>query len=191
MAGKQLFQEVLIMAKKKTKGKIKKLHEASSKCMMQGKSKLPEPIIRVSPQVFQTIRDITVDAGPFETGGLLIGEKKYVGNEYIITIKKATGPGEKAEFSTHHFIPDTYHYRKEMRNELYLNGLVYVGDWHKHPGSFDQPSYTDLNTMIEITSDDQTKDTISAITTVAGENDGVGKNFHINFYSLLRVFRRH
>jgi integrative and conjugative element protein (TIGR02256 family) len=186
MAGKQLFQEVLIMAKKKTKGKIKKLHKASSKCMMQGKSKLPEPIIRVSPQVFQTIRDITVDAGPFETGGLLLGEKKYVGNEYIITIKKATGPGEKAQFSTHHYNPDIDHYREELLNELYLNGLVYIGEWHKHPGSFNEPSYTDLNTMIEITNDDQTKDIISAITTVVDVNDDVSKDFNINFYYYRR-----
>jgi len=186
MAGKQLFQEVLIMAKKKTKGKIKKLHEASSKCTVQGKSKLPEPIIRVSPLVFQTIRDITVDAGPFETGGLLIGEKKYVGNEYIITIKKATGPGEKAQFSTHHYNPDIDHYREELLNELYLNGLVYIGEWHKHPGSSNEPSYTDLNTMIEITSDDQTKDIISAITTVVDVNDDVSKEFNVNFYYYRR-----
>ena len=65
------------MAKKKTKRKIKKLHEASSKCTVKGKPKFPEPIIRVTPQVFQTIRDITLEAGQFETGGLLLGEKKY------------------------------------------------------------------------------------------------------------------
>ena len=35
---------------------------------------------------------------------------------------------------------------------LYLNGITYVGEWHKHPGQFDSPSMVDLQTMEDITS---------------------------------------
>ena len=164
------------MAKKKTKRKIKKLHEASSKCTVQGKPKFPEPIIRVTPQVLQKIRDITVNAGQFETGGLLLGDKKGDRDEYIISIKKATGPGEKAEFSNHHFKPDMDSYKNELKAELHLNGLVYLGEWHKHPGAFDTPSCTDLETMQDITEEDDTKDLVAIIATTPEQNNSKNSN---------------
>ena len=42
-----------------------------------------------------TIRDITTNAGQFETGGLFLGEKSIIDGVYTITIKRATGPGQK------------------------------------------------------------------------------------------------
>jgi len=128
------------------------------------------PLVQVDPSVYGDIRKITLKSGKNETGGLLLGEKKLCGDSYLILIKKATGPGANAEFSPSHFSPDIDYYKSKMRFQLYRNGLVYVGEWHKHPGSFDQPSFTDLNTMKEITSNENTKDVVTIITTVSSSN---------------------
>ena len=71
------------MAKKKARKKNRKSPVANTMRTMYGKPKMLEPIVRVTPQVLQTIRDITVNAGQFETGGLLLGEKKYIGNRWF------------------------------------------------------------------------------------------------------------
>ena len=68
-----------------------------------------------------------------------------------------------------------------MRNDLYLNGLIYIGEWHKHPGLFDQPSAIDLQMMKGITSDDLTKDVITAISVVQ-KVPGAGKMVKIKFF---------
>jgi len=146
------------------------------------------PKVMVTPDVINMIKDETLKYGSFETGGLLIGEKSMLNNEYNIVIKKATGPGTKSEHSPHNFLPDVEHYQKEMRTELYRNGIIYVGEWHKHPGAFDQPSMTDLDTMKEITSDDNTKDVIAVIATKPSLN-GHGENPNMvkaNFYYYQR-----
>ena len=123
------------------------------------------PRVLVTPEVTAKIRQTAMSSGSFETGGLLLGEKKIIDGQYSFIIRKTTGPGVNAEFSTHHFIPDVDFYKQELKSELYLNGLIYLGEWHKHPGSFDQPSCTDLETMKDITEDDQTKDLVAIIAT--------------------------
>ena len=132
-----------------------------------------------------TIRDITTNAGQFETGGLFLGEKSIIDGVYTITIKRATGPGQKAEFSEHHFIPDKNYYKEQMRNELYLNGITYIGEWHKHPGQFDSPSMVDLQTMKDITSEETTKDLVTAISIIE-DVPGVGKVAKVKFYYFKR-----
>ena len=124
------------------------------------------PRILVAPEVTVKIRQIALSSGKYETGGLLLGEKKKVAGQYAFIVKKATGPGARAEFSTHHFIPDTDFYKSELKSELHLNGLIYLGEWHKHPGAFDSPSCKDLETMKEIASNDNTKDLMAIIVTM-------------------------
>ena len=177
-------------------GKMKKRNKKqdqkiSSNLNIESKSDNQKNIMRpkliVDPEVFQHIRKNTLLSGQFETGGLLLGEKKMIGNHYTIIIKKATKSGANAEYSTHHFNTDTEHDQKERRRELFLNGLKYIGEWHKHPGDFDQPSGKDLQTMKEITADGHTKDFISVITTtVPHANDEPYSNVSIKFYYYQR-----
>ena len=146
------------------------------------------PKVMVAPDVVNMIKEETLKYGSFETGGLLIGEKSMMNNEYSIIVRKATGPGNKSQHSTHNFIPDVEHYQSEMRTELYRNGIIYVGEWHKHPGAFDQPSGTDLDTMKQITSDDNTKDVLAVIATKP-EYNGNGNDpnkVKTNFYYYQR-----
>ena len=164
--------------------KIKKTLKKNNKPVKE----LLIPKVMVTPSVIDTIKKETLKYGSFETGGLLIGEKALLNDEYVITVKKATGPGNNSQHSTHQFIPDIAHFKKEMRTELYRNGIIYLGEWHKHPGSFDEPSMTDLNTMKEITRDDNTKDIIAVIATKPDSIGGVnGQNMvKVNFYYYQR-----
>ena len=70
---------------------------------------------------------------------------------------------------------------------MHRNGIIYLGEWHKHPGSFDQPSCTDLETMKKITEDENSKDVIAIIATTPNSEqkqilDGIVK---IDFYYSL------
>jgi integrative and conjugative element protein (TIGR02256 family) len=154
---------------KKRKKTVKKL-----------KSKKLIPCVIISPEVTAKIRHTAILSGKFETGGLLLGEKKIIKDKYSFIIKKATGPGSNAEFSTHHFIPDVEFYKKELKKELHLNGLIYLGEWHKHPGSYDEPSCTDLETMKEITTDDQTKDLVAIIATTPNQTNKSDQSEMVN-----------
>ena len=153
--------------KKKNKSIKKRKLKVNSKQNFRHDKVLHVPTLVISPEILDIVRDTTINAGQFETGGLFLGEKAIIDGVYTIFIKKATGPGQRAEFSEHHFIPDRDHYQEQMRASLYLNGLVYIGEWHKHPGQFDRPSMVDLQTMKEITNEDTTKDIVTAISTVA------------------------
>ena len=153
----------------------KKKTSAKSKC-----AKPLIPRVLVTPEVTAKIRQTAMASGRFETGGLLLGEKKIIDGQYSFIIRKTTGPGVNAEFSTHHFIPDVDFYKQELKSELYLNGLIYLGEWHKHPGSFDQPSCTDLKTMKDITEDDQTKDLVAIIATTPTETKEDNQNELVN-----------
>lgn len=138
------------------------------------------PRVLIAPEVATKIRQTAIASGRFETGGLLLGEKKIINSEYAFIIRKATGPGSNAEFSSHHFKPDVDYYKEELRKELHLNGLIYLGEWHKHPGSFDEPSCTDLETMKDITSDDQTKDLVAIIATTLYQTRKKDQNQSVN-----------
>ena len=48
------------------------------------------PRILVAPEVTVKIRQIALSSGKYETGGLLLGEKKKVAGQYAFIVKKAT-----------------------------------------------------------------------------------------------------
>ena len=70
--------------------------------------------IIVTQNAVDTIRSESSKSGKKETGGLLLGEKKLVNNNYIIIVREATGPGSKSETGQHYYITD----KKHMQNQL-------------------------------------------------------------------------
>ena len=156
------------MGSKKTKKRNKKsvLNGKPSK-----KKKFILPKIFMSLDAMESIRTEALKYGQFETGGLLLGEKIIVKDDYTLLVKKATGPGKNSEHGAHYFKPNNDYYKDVMLKELYRNSLIYVGEWHQHPGMFDQPSCTDLGTMKEITKDDNTKDELAIIATTPHPNE--------------------
>ena len=145
-------------------------------------------MVNVDPKVFADIRKFTLRSGTNETGGLLLGKKIKTNNKYVISIQKATGPGLNADVGTYHFSPDIKHYKNEMRSELYMNGLIYIGEWHKHPGSFDRPSSTDLKTMRKITSDRTNKDMIVVIATIGDQSTNNVKTDYFYYHNGMEDF---
>jgi integrative and conjugative element protein (TIGR02256 family) len=172
-----------VSSKTKKVNKKSKLNGKPSK-----KKKFIIPKIFIDADALESIRKETLKFGQFETGGLLLGEKIMVKNDYSIILKKATGPGENSEHGTHYFKPNRDYYKKVLLQELYRNSIIYLGEWHKHPGSFDQPSCTDLETMKEITEDENSKDVLAIIATTPDYDDRKVLNglVHFGFYYYQR-----
>lgn len=169
---------------KAQKTKRKKINKSKS----VSRKRFIIPKIYVSMSTMETIRTEALKYGQFETGGLLLGEKIVIKDDYSIFVKKATGPGNMSEHGTHFFKPDMNYYKDEMSRELYRNSLIYIGEWHKHPGMFDQPSCTDLETMKKITEDDNSKDVLAIIATTPrhDEKDITGEIVQIDFFYYQR-----
>jgi|TARA_B100001971_G_scaffold214107_1_gene249787 integrative and conjugative element protein (TIGR02256 family) len=170
------------MGKKK---KIKKKHSPKSQPRTKTlTSSLIVPKVLITPNVQETIQNECCLTGQFETGGLLLGERKKVSGRYTLIIRVATGPGDLAVHGYDYFIPDVDHYKKELRFFLYQHGLVYLGEWHKHPGMFNSPSCTDMDTMREIVNGDESEDLIVGIATTFSFNgsDDLGKTVNTDFY---------
>jgi integrative and conjugative element protein (TIGR02256 family) len=84
-----------------------------------------------------------------ETGGILVGRK--VGEDFVVPFVIAGGP--KAHRSRGGFSPDSG-WQQEFLDFLFTRFAVdYLGDFHRHPGSVDQPSEHDLQTAREIVTD--------------------------------------
>ncbi|GHS92363.1 hypothetical protein AGMMS50276_00060 [Synergistales bacterium] len=90
-----------------------------------------------------------------ETGGALIGawERKPDGS-LLINVERASGPGEGAERKSALFSPELSHYRNRVGYYRKTRGWEYLGEWHKHPGSFSSLSATDIKTAEGLISDE-------------------------------------
>lgn len=84
-----------------------------------------------------------------ETGGVLPG--RVVTDRIIVPFTIPAGPG--ALQAAARFSPDSP-WQQTLLDYLYTRFRVdYVGDWHRHPGRFDQPSAHDLRTARQIVTD--------------------------------------
>lgn len=82
-----------------------------------------------------------------ETGGALIGSWQRDHDGYIIVnVERATGPGSESIRNSALFSPHMDYYRARVGYYREFHGWDYLGEWHKHPGSFDNLSGTDIDT---------------------------------------------
>ena len=87
---------------------------------------------------------------PLETGGILIGYRSLFTNEPVIAM--AVGPGQHAIHDACQFVPD-HEYHVAVSSALYRASgrrLVYLGDWHSHPGGGHSLSRLDRETLCRI-----------------------------------------
>ena len=85
----------------------------------------------------------------FETGGVLAGQ---INGNNDITITHASDPGPGAIQSATKFEKDVK-YCQEFLDKLYIESnrkIFYLGEWHSHPNTNNNPSGTDLNSLSEI-----------------------------------------
>lgn len=84
-----------------------------------------------------------------EIGGVLPG--RPVGGEFVVPFSISAGP--RAIKSAVRFSPDS-RWQQTILDYLHARfGTDYIGDWHRHPGLFDQPSRHDLRTARHIVTD--------------------------------------
>ncbi len=82
-----------------------------------------------------------------ETGGALIGSWQRDPDGYItINVERATGPGSDAVRNHALFSPHMDYYRARISYYRQTHSWDYLGEWHKHPGTFDSLSGTDIDT---------------------------------------------
>ena len=82
-----------------------------------------------------------------EAGGQLFGQIGDEGWRVVV----ATGPRRSDLRSRFGFVADRRAEQREI-DQLFANGLHYVGDWHTHPQEMPRPSSTDLTSMQKMVS---------------------------------------
>lgn len=81
-----------------------------------------------------------------ETGGALVGAwERNLDGHLKIYVERATGPGPQATQHTALFSPQLVYYRSRIGYYRESQHWDYLGEWHKHPGSFNSLSDTDMN----------------------------------------------
>ena len=115
-----------------------------------------EPPVEVlfSEEACQLIAKESLNSGDLETGGALIGAwERGLDGRLSVRVERATGPGPDASHSSSLFSPDLEHYRNRV-GYYRQHGLDYLGEWHKHLGSFDSLSSLDVSTARELMRDE-------------------------------------
>jgi integrative and conjugative element protein (TIGR02256 family) len=84
-----------------------------------------------------------------ESGGILVGRKISAD---VFVVPFAIGSGPKASRSRTRFTPDVDWQQPILDRLFEAFGINYVGSFHRHPGSYSQPSFLDLRSAKDITS---------------------------------------
>jgi len=98
----------------------------------------------LSDRTYSAICAEVLHRHPNETGGVFLGQIQD-GVWYVV---EATDPGLNTQHSPHnHQMDDDYlnHVYRHL-SRMYRKGLDLLGLWHRHPGSFDRFSATDMAT---------------------------------------------
>lgn len=123
-------------------------------------------IMLLAKSAYRAIESDCLVHGPNESGGVLPGRK--MGEEFIVPFSIGAGP--RAARTPVHFSPDS------SRQQVVLDFLFerfavdYLGDWHRHPGAYDQPSEHDVRTARRIVTDPAwgKEEALFPIATIAG-----------------------
>ena len=100
-----------------------------------------------SQEALALIANEAVKSGGVETGGALIGSwERSKDGRISIHVERATGPGANAVHKPAMFSPSIDYYRYRIGYYRQAGTWDYLGEWHKHPGSFDSLSMTDIDT---------------------------------------------
>jgi hypothetical protein len=116
----------------------------------------PHYVYLARPHAYQRIFDESRNSPGRETGGILVGRMFHLTGGSILLIVAASGPGVSADRRGHTYAPDTLARQRELdtwREEYKHYRVDYVGEWHKHPPGYRQPSAGDTMQVIEILSD--------------------------------------
>lgn len=102
--------------------------------------------LEISNKIVREIRKQAFEAFPNETGGFLVGKYSADNNTAIVSlvlspVKITSGPT---------FFQRETDGMESLWDELYKEGLVYLGEWHSHPNGSSMYSATDKNALTNI-----------------------------------------
>lgn len=103
--------------------------------------------VTIDDDVVDTMRTSSLAALPNETGGFLVG--RYISSNHANIERLATPRKKKCR---------PYSYERSTKgmnkfwDELYKQGLIYLGEWHSHPMGNCNYSYEDCETIKTIAS---------------------------------------
>jgi hypothetical protein len=116
----------------------------------------PQHVYLARPHAYQRIFDESRNSPGRETGGILVGRTFHLTGGSILVVVAASGPGVSADRQGHTYAPDTFARQRELdswREEYKHYQVDYVGEWHKHPPGYRQPSAGDTGQVIQILGD--------------------------------------
>ncbi len=126
--------------------------------------------VEMVSSALRTIQSETIKAGSLETGGGLFGKEQR--NHF--TVLEATGPGTHYDASDVHFTPNTEVLHRQI-DDAERRGLVYLGEWHRHPGTLTVPSDGDMRTFAHMLDQMPIHNLLMGIATRIGSE----VNFHV------------
>lgn len=102
------------------------------------------PELWLAPSPFSSMIEEAARWADKETGGMLLGYRAH----RQIVVQSLIGPGPRALHGRFTFRPDGLWQEAELARTYDSSGrmLMYLGDWHSHPGGGLRPSKRDLHT---------------------------------------------
>ena len=135
------------------------------------------PQISFLKSALEEMHSFVEESANTETGGLLLGKvcRYKTGHSCIITT--VTGPGPNAVLSENCFLPDMEYYRKARVQNPHL---VYLGEWHKHPGDHNGYSYRDFCQVQEILDQEKRQEFLCSVCSVNEAREIEMQCFYLN-----------
>lgn len=140
--------------------------------------------VTIDDDVLDALHQSALESYPNETGGFLVGN--YISNNHahvtclVQPVKKTCRPCS-FERSTEGM--------KTVWDNLFEQGLIYLGEWHTHPNGSCDYSITDLETMRSIASSADVqivKPLLIIISINVDKRSGI-KLFHLDNYQLIKL----
>lgn len=106
-----------------------------------------------------------------ETGGALIGSwARTAEGALSIVVERATGPGSGAQCEEYQFSPSMDYYSQRLGYYREAHNWDYMGEWHRHPGNYDELSARDLQTAKELLNEEKWPFLVLPLVNVSGRS---------------------
>lgn len=119
-----------------------------------------------------------------ETGGILVGQYFRINQHHVLVVVAATGPGRAADHQETTFAPDSRSLQGDLeqwRKRYRAFGVDYVGEWHKHPPGYPNPSTGDHEQAARILADPGYMLPEGLLTPIITVEEGVLK-IHVHYF---------
>jgi len=104
--------------------------------------------LRVPGEMLSRVLELSRQASPLETGGILTGF--YTDAHNLAVVTQATGAPRDSESGRTFFVRGTAGLQRWLNRLWRKERRFYLGDWHSHPGEVPHPSPTDEVQLEEI-----------------------------------------